>query len=702
MHKLSLPANLDIVILMVLFCAMFFLVAPSNANLLYDPDFGSQITKGFGILNGRHPFVDIDSAVYGPAIFYVSALAQYFDDQRILSEIIIIFAGYFASYLMIFKVFKDQCRSTMWLLLFGIVCIIAFPRFHKYHVLIGPAVYFFCLHKASEIEKPVMSTIILAIGSVVAGVFRLDYGAYCVVSSTIYICLRYGREGALPVMQLLGVLCLTGLLLISPWLLYIKASTNLIDVASTIYKTSIGVYSGLGKPLKPYIFSESPFSTRNELFMIFWLLKLLPVLIVLIIFAKYVRRWKEMKSFGALCWDGSGALLDIKDIFLVVVAVAAFLFYLQASHRIDLSHLKQAFVPVFLLTMLALYQSFPYKNKCSLYSRYLVLFVILGIFIHGLVHPRLTAAASYSKPSLQYTINSWGLTKSELITQLSKSSTGSRKNYLPYALARVKELTTKSEPVLILPFMAQTYYYADRLFETPFGWLNPGRFIYPDTEKHFVKSMKNTSVIIDNPAFSFDGKSEGNIRAYAPLLTKHIYTNYGIIETIGPYVLLSNKKNGWSDQGVFQLKFSEYMDELSSKDEKYSAGKNDDYCSESGITVESINTLPIDKNNRSYTIPHAAGMLITYSKCSSKERGSPGCAMLGLWGNSKIYYVSGENNAPYNIIEIRPNHLIDTKDVEKGSYELVEIHKNNCDSKSMYGMNTIVRIEDHGIKINII
>ena len=57
------------------------LTGPSSFDLLFNPDMGSQLTKGMEILHGRHPFLEVDSGVYGPAIFYLSALGQFLDEQ---------------------------------------------------------------------------------------------------------------------------------------------------------------------------------------------------------------------------------------------------------------------------------------------------------------------------------------------------------------------------------------------------------------------------------------------------------------------------------------------------------------------------------------------------------------------------------------------------------------------------------------------
>ncbi len=71
---------------------------PRVDRLISNPDIGVELTKGQQILFGRHPHIDVDTTVYGPGIFYLSALAQRVADRRLIGPLAVIILGYLTAY----------------------------------------------------------------------------------------------------------------------------------------------------------------------------------------------------------------------------------------------------------------------------------------------------------------------------------------------------------------------------------------------------------------------------------------------------------------------------------------------------------------------------------------------------------------------------------------------------------------------------
>ena len=240
MRKGSDPRWFVVISLLGLLWMYLLLTGPSSFDLLFNPDMGSQLTKGMEILHGRHPFLEVDSGVYGPAIFYLSALGQSLDEQRLLPEIVLIFAGYVLAYAALFSAFKARSHGALLLATFGILAILSLARFHKYHILIGPAVFLLCLHFANDEARPWRTAAVLALGTAIAGLFRLDFGAYCALASIVLLLLKYSSDGTRQTSVSLLVFVGTGFILTSPWLALLVLSGDPVEIIERVFQITWG------------------------------------------------------------------------------------------------------------------------------------------------------------------------------------------------------------------------------------------------------------------------------------------------------------------------------------------------------------------------------------------------------------------------------------------------------------------------------
>ena len=138
----------------VLFGIVFLLLTPSYNEFLGQPDPGVPTQQGQQILFGLHPYIDVDSSVYGPAVFYVSALNQWVFEDRLTGEVLMIFLSYATAYALLFATFRMAGGSSWALMAFAVVAVASFPRFHKYYILLGPAIFIGALFKAETTAKP--------------------------------------------------------------------------------------------------------------------------------------------------------------------------------------------------------------------------------------------------------------------------------------------------------------------------------------------------------------------------------------------------------------------------------------------------------------------------------------------------------------------------------------------------------------------
>jgi hypothetical protein len=642
------------------FCGVFLLLAQSSFDLQREADAGSQLTKGFEILRGRHPFVQIDSSVYGPAIFYLSALAQKIEGQRVVSEVALIFGGFLAAYALLFTTFLRHTRRRVLYWLFVAACLLTFPRFHKYHVVLPPAIFLACVSCAIRAASPYATGVWLGVGSAAAGMFRLDFGAYCIIASAVLIWFDARDNPGWNWKRCVIAMILSGASIVSPWIIFLLTSLDPTLPFTRVLDTTIGVYSGLSRTLPEYASDRSPLADINLFIVAYWLLKALPVLALA--GSNRIRAWAGSNS----------ATSENRGTFATVAAVAAALFFLQASHRIDASHVRQVFPAVAFVALLVADEMIVWREglKTSIRIAFATIMVVVICFATGVfVTPGVLARSNYSVDRIDKVMNSWQLTKAEVIAR--QGDGGSAINTV---LGRVRSLTDPSDPVLFLPYSAQAYYFADRGFDTPFGWLNPGRFARSRSEDAFIRAMDGTQIVVDDATFAFDGLDARNMRRYAARLSSFIYETYGIFEVIGPYVLLSKLPRVVETEGRFALRL--VKDESSSPIDASTSLPTPTGSQHCGF-VRSVNTLPVQANEPPHRMPFGGGLLLDFDDC-----GTPGdldeCSAIAIVNARSTYVVSDEAGRPRRASRVSARDLIDTRSVAPGAYEIARLQSYGC------------------------
>ncbi len=654
----SLPTTAIIALILLLLCGIFIVVSPSFLRLMHAADAGSQLSKGQQILSGLHPWVQVDSSVYGPAIFYLSALAQKLSGGRLLGEIVVIFLGHFVSYLLLLRAFADRSGRGALLMLFGLLAVVAFPKFHKYHVLLPQAVFLYGLHRADRVKEPAGAAARLAIACVVAGLFRIDFGAYCVLSAALFLVLRYAPSGLGAVGQGTAALLGLGLLLVSPWLAFLASAGSLGDIVVTSYDTGRGVIAGLNKSLPAYQLGQSPLDPGNSLVLLWWFFRLAPVVVLITILFRMLRRS-----------DDRGVRLrrlDPNERYLLPAAVFALLVYEQASHRMDISHVKQSLPAGLFVLFLCLALWWPRlsamkpSGQAASFAGVGLLVVFLG---NAVVHEGLIQQETYSRSGLRGKLASWLLTKAAGIEQ-GIADDNSR---LARVLHRVRTVTKAGDAILFIPFQAQAYYFSGRHFETPHGWWNPGRFRAAGSQQRFIDAMATTKVIVDIPSFSFDRIPSRNARAYAPEIMRHIYSRYGIFEAMGRYILLGRDPELWKEHGRYATELHPSAVGPTVRHEVKGAR-----CAPSGFEVTHVNTLPVSANGGIYAMPERAGLLLTTRACGESAGKSARCQAIGLLGQQDLF-VTRAGEKPVSLRAFRHHTLINTRVLPAGTYRLARL-----------------------------
>jgi hypothetical protein len=507
--------------LFFVFTAFWILVRlPTPTQVLADADGGHQLAGAIQILHGEHPFVDYE-ATYGPFTFYASALAQFLSGDRVIGEIVLVLVGYAVAYAFLARLVY-RLTGKFWLtLLFGLLALTAIPRLYKYYLVLGPVLTIWLAW--NYLEKPTWKNMLwLALSITVAGLFRSDFGVYCVLAGlvTVFLALPFKQGGLKRVALFLGAVFLFAL----PWLLFLAIRGGLDNYFRDMLVGGTNIAVGMSLPFPVYHAGSSLFSVENLGFFAVVFFFSLPLLIFAVLFF----RWRNLEA---------GQRNKV-----LVTAVLSLFSLLQASHRADYAHLLQTIPLAFVLSAWLVQLLW---NSLSAFHRagqlqwlaFLALLALLFAFLltpTGLISKNgwppvdfsgvFTKLAQFSGP------------KQELLNTVDKKSN----SWYADAMVYIRRCTTPQQRLMALPALTTFYYFTDRSFGGGQIGVLSGYFVTDPDQARVVRIMaaQDIPLLVYMPNYEFDGIPQRKLEVVAPQVAGYIQTHYTQIQTIGPASLL--------------------------------------------------------------------------------------------------------------------------------------------------------------------
>lgn len=489
----------------LVFLAFAFFVlayAPSVGEILENRDLGVHLARAVQIDVGRHPFIDYPGGVYGPLVFYASFLAQVLSGWRLFGEVALDVCGYALAYAFLYAVFLRVGKSRTIALAALVAGALLLPRFYKYYIVLGPALYLFALESGCRRGFRLPALVGMAAASCVAGFFRLDFGAYAVLASLVVFALA--AAGGTGFLRSAALYLLACLVLASPFLAALVLSTDPLRVAGDTLGLVRGAKEGLGRALDPELLDGLPL-VQARFQVAFWGARLLPWSLI----AVAVIRRRRFTSPSTRT-------------FVVGSSLFTGLVFLQATHRVDPQHLLQVLPPcLVLLAWIA-------KNVAAALPR---------------VPGRVAACALFAVPVVllgdqrqRYDeLPRWGELTAKLGEyELSRAELRSADTWeRPVATwmtisSWIVDHVPEGENVLVVPYRPQVYYLCERGYGTRFGWLTPGLFGGRFSEERFIESLANTPVVVDEVGYAFDSDPARGARSFAPELMRELYETRAI------------------------------------------------------------------------------------------------------------------------------------------------------------------------------
>ncbi len=627
-----------------------------------NPDQGAQLAKGMGILNGIHPFINIKGNIYGPLVFYMSALGQLLSNNRLIGEVIIIVFAYFLSYLLLYYLMEKVSKSFIISFTLLIISLSFFTRFYVYYIVLTPILVLFFIYYLIFKRSDFKGIFLLGLFCGITALFRFDVGVYAFVISFVTITIFF-KENGIKVLKRNVLFFLSTLFLsISPFLFFLIVNNKFpISLIETI-EIIIGMAHSLSLPDPVFDLHQSFFSIYNNISFIFWFFRIFPFLVLIVLYVL----WKKIE--------------DKERLFVLVGSIFSILIFIQALHRTDKDHILEVIVLQFVLLawIFGLFRNEIVKGNLSIKIPIILIaslllftwasFIVSYNIIRNMRRSFKNEFANYK--TFFYT--------NEFMRKKFKN------NKHIGIIDLVNKNTKKNESVFFMPLSPQYYYFSQRVFKTSLGVLGPGRLTTREKQKKFFRELINskTNVIIDFPDFKYDKNIKRSTRYYYPHLMKLIYSNYKIIKKLGDRILLC--RDGRFDK--FLINGSHSFNKMLFENTIFKS-KN------ILVNLYKTNTIPTELTKRITTIKNGilfCNINIQNENCKKRKY------FLGLRKGRKLYftnlrsrnYVKAKDFFEYEVFS-------STSSVPVGSYKLIVFYSSGENKWYYQEMPTKIMIKNH-------
>ncbi|MGE4605655.1 MAG: hypothetical protein AAEJ52_02815 [Myxococcota bacterium] len=491
---------------------------PDPATLLFTrQDVAYQLTGAMQVLFGEHPFVDFRS-VYGPLVFYASALGQWIGAERAVAEFVLQALAFALAYALLFRL--TWAASGRFGIAFGstLFAVTLMPRIWSYYLVLGPMLTLYTAWR--YVERPGRSSLaLLAVAVAVAGLFRADFGVYCALGAFIAVGTRPAPSTAVRLRRVAS-LALAVFLCATPWLVFVAIRGGLSDYLFDSIGASAVVARVFALPFPGFNPHLIPFyRAENALPILFPLVNLVPSAALGVLIATRGRFAAEQRAqlFCALA-IAQGTLV-------------------QSLHRSDYWHLLQAIPASFVLWAWLAGLAFPAgalgnRPTRAGFSRMLAAAGL--VVLYGTL-------ATHDWPGLDV-VSKWrhlrlhSSSRAEVLVHAEREDL--RRGPVDLVLY-VRECVEPSQRILALPRLMSIYYTSGRPFGGGQMLVAPGYFTAPEDQQRMVESLQSdgTVLLIDIPHYRYDGRDENRTDLYAPIVADYLRESFVPVRRFGEAVV---------------------------------------------------------------------------------------------------------------------------------------------------------------------
>jgi hypothetical protein len=515
-HALPLtrPATWQLVVAFALSAAWVLVLMPDVRGFLYDADWGHQLAGANQILlTGEHPFLDWHS-IYGPLVFYASALGQVLSGGRAFGEVLLVTIAYSAGYTLFFALVRRLTRRSFFAISFTVLALLLMPRLYKYYVLVGPLLCLALLW--NQMERPsIARRALVAVACAGLFLFRPDFGAYAALVALIGLSRQEDGKRVLAISHFL----VAGVLGMLPWLAWTALHHRFGVYIHDTVAGSASLAAGMSVPFPSVRWGRGILgleSTTAGLMLLFSLIA--PATLALVVGLRKVL--PREKSNQLLACGLLGALNLI-----------------QMYHRSDFQHFLQA-IPVSLISLAFLSElAWDHMRTAKGWRRGVVALpgVVVALCIWAGVGLRQSSGAPLPRMNIAQRLREWSVLSRSRQAVVNDVLLNNPRDERALAIEYLRTNTKPGQRILALPLLTDVYYFAERPFGGGQMSIAPGLFVSPEEQRGMVTRMRDENVdwLTDVPGFVLDGDERKRSRAFAPILFQNIDGEFQTVARFG-------------------------------------------------------------------------------------------------------------------------------------------------------------------------
>ena len=517
--KIAAQKRQQPIVILLIAIAVFSYLIPPVEYFFVDPDQGVQLAIGDKILNGEQPYIDVAVGIYGPLVFYATALFQYLFNKHLAGEIILIILAFAITttflFILINKITGKSYLAFLTTLLFILLC----PRFYKYYIVLGPIIFLSALFRFTRSSK-ITSAFILGIACGINILYRFDLGAVCVFTSFLVITII--KRSSFTDFCYSSIATLSGILItILPWLIYLSTRIELFEFFIKHFSQIKDMSSGLYLPSPKYHSNEALFTKLNSYFFLYYLFPLVPIALIASLPLHKSQRTPK--------------------IFLFACSIFSLLLFAQALHRSDIPHFLQAIFPS--IVTLGILWSIIIETISTKRISIIVLAcfaAIVTILCFPLSFATSIEGKAFASTDFWSKIYTYTLSRSETRKYLLQNPPGGYFNWAVNLSEYLHNHTDTRDSIIIWPYQPQLYYWSERPFATTRSHLIPNRLTEDKQQEKIINqiSQANVKYIVDFPNWSYDSGNDATHHKYFSMVMSYIKKNYKIVKKFGNATLL--------------------------------------------------------------------------------------------------------------------------------------------------------------------
>jgi hypothetical protein len=427
--------------------------APGLDYFLTSRDHGYQLSIGTQILKGRIPGIDV-MITYGPMAMYTSAVGLWASGS-LIGEMLLCAVGYALCVSLIYRLVAAYSSRTTGLVAAGFG-VLLLSRFYKWYVWLIPLATLWVLHRYLSSPARQRWRWLVCCGFVLglSWLYRLDMGTMELAATILFmVLLESGRPPRLnaQAFRTLGTLLAAFSVLPLTWFGFLAIKVGGAAPWVFLKNTIIGAFTvakGMSQPLP------------SDAVVILGYVLVPAVLLVGACMSLYRER---------------AGHADSRSRFLLAASLIGMSVFHQAMHRKGPIHLLQI-VPPSLICAFLIFATFrqrfsePFPSKTSKWAyglTGLVCFLLLAVDGVGL--------APWGRQDL-VSLSSW---PAKRYWDLAHPLDAPERFPAVKLVQRIREQTSSTDSILILPFDCQLYTFADRRFSGRLSAYIPGFFADP-------------------------------------------------------------------------------------------------------------------------------------------------------------------------------------------------------------------------------